>query len=201
MIHLAYFASGVVTYPFVEYAVHRWILHGPWDAFTAWRIHGAHHHDPDDPRFFKVPGKVSAGVAAISFLALPPGVVIGWLVGFYVFGVVHAGCHGQGPLAGRLPRSVVGHHAAHHARSDRIAYAVSVPFVDRIFGTRRAPVREWACGQNPMGAQSGRAAGTREDVAIAAVADSGRVEYVDVVVDGVAVRVRVWRGAMAEVAR
>ncbi len=196
------FAFGILSYPVLEYAVHRWVMHGPWSAFAYWRLHGAHHGDPSDASRYGVPFRLVAAVACGSWLVgVPWQVVAAWLVGLALFGPVHAATHGKGPLARALPRAWVSHHAAHHYRDERCAYAVTAPWVDVLFGTSpgRSTVRAWSSDGYPG---SGRVAASSPGAAAERAALEGEpattVGYRTVVVDGRPVRVRVWRGSLAE---
>lgn len=141
-------AASLPAYALVEYAVHRWILHGPWDAVTAYRVHGAHHADPEDVGHIGVP----PALVATTFLAIAIATrgVLGWfpssfmgglLVQFAVFELVHRGLHGHGTIARWLPRRLRAHHAAHHARDPGAAHGVTPmsAVVDRLFGTMPGP--------------------------------------------------------------
>ena len=50
------------------------------------------------------------------------------------YDLAHLGCHGLGPLRGAVPRSLVAHHAGHHADASR-NFSVTAPLLDRAFGT------------------------------------------------------------------
>ena len=126
------------VWPFVEYFAHRVAMHGAsrFGERTYRRVHGVHHEHPRDRSHYVVPPVAVALAAALLGLVLPCAFVGGLLVCLALYDLVHLGCHGLGPLRGRLPRSLVAHHARHHA-NDGVCFSVTAPPLDHLFGTAR----------------------------------------------------------------
>lgn len=174
-------AQAVASVPFyalVEYAIHRWVLHGPWAPDVAWRIHGAHHARPAEAKHIHVPPRLVCGIALVLGLVargalgyLPAGVLGGALIQFGMFELAHLACHGHGPLAGLIPKSVRSHHAAHHERDDGHAYAVSWPIVDRVIGPWPSSLWSYRVDGIPF---AGRVAATSPEAAAKAAASEIR---------------------------
>lgn len=164
-------ALVVAAQPFFEWALHRYVLHGP-----PRRVHGrtvdagvphrGHHEVPDDvggallgPSFA---ASDSVGVAA---LVTGVGLLTTPLVGRVPWrGIVTGVAAGVGGLAryewahllhhsGRRPRTARGrrlraHHMAHHHRDEGAWFGVTGDLADRVFGT--APHRARLDGFQPL---------------------------------------------------
>lgn len=130
--------TAPVAWPLLEYIAHRAALHGAarLGPRAYRRVHGVHHERPRDRSHYLVPPAAVALAAALLGLALPRAFVGGLLVSLAAYDLVHLGCHGLGPLRGRLPRALVAHHARHHA-DPRRCFSVTVPPLDRLLGTHR----------------------------------------------------------------
>jgi sterol desaturase/sphingolipid hydroxylase (fatty acid hydroxylase superfamily) len=120
----ALFAGGVVALTFVEYVVHRIVLHD----FVPAR-HGEHHANPDKPVltiFWQI-----WICFAIVYLIAGGAFLAGALVAYawYLF-VHHLAHHG----ADKLPLRLLNHHRAHHRFATR-NYGVSTTLWDHVFGT------------------------------------------------------------------
>ena len=130
---------GLVAYTFYEYAVHRWLYHGPLGALDA--LHAFHHDRPRtrySPPFFMTLGVCALNIAAArAFVDLSTAAVFGGavLLGYGYQSVVHALFHSRryrpDSLMGRLRR----HHLVHH-RDGRTNYGVITSFWDRLLGTQ-----------------------------------------------------------------
>ncbi len=129
-------ALGVACWPLAEYAAHRWAMHGLEGSASFRTIHGAHHERPRAAHHFAVPLVVVAPASAVLTLAAGPGFTGGLLLAMAAYDLVHMGCHGVGPLAGRVPNRLVQHHAGHHVTPSR-NFSVTVPWLDRALGTDR----------------------------------------------------------------
>ena len=126
-------AVGVVVWPFVEYAAHRWGLH-----VIAPRAHAAHHRRPGRLAHFTIPIVIAAPVAFVIGAALyvagaPLSPLGGLLASYVVYDLAHLAAHGLVPFPFR--RALVRHHARHHA-NQACNFGVSAPWIDRLFGTR-----------------------------------------------------------------
>lgn len=151
-------AAGVAAFSFVEYAVHRWLLHalamrlGP----RAYELaHGGHHRKPGDPSRRAVPllytVPVSAMLVGLARAAGGPGtglgIAAGLLAGYVVFELVHAAVHT--PRWGSRLKPLRRHHARHHHVDEGAAFGVSSPLWDWLLGTMPHQPHPWAVCPSP----------------------------------------------------
>ncbi len=150
-------ALALFLYPFFEYALHRWVLHGrflyryAWTAKVWKRIHYDHHQNPHDLSVLF--GALYTTLPPIFLLSLP----IAWAVagpsaGFAAFAaalLAFAGyefCHCVQHLPvtpnNRWLREIKKHHLAHHFHSEQGNYGITTALWDRVFGTGYASLRE-----------------------------------------------------------
>lgn len=133
---------GIVVWTAVEYALHRFVMHGV-QPFRRW--HALHHERP--AALICLPTALSAGlIATLVFLpALAWGglwrasaLTLGVLAGYLAYGLTHHATHhsrSHHPWIRERRRW----HALHHHRGDRaVCYGVSTGFWDRLFGTAPA---------------------------------------------------------------
>jgi sterol desaturase/sphingolipid hydroxylase (fatty acid hydroxylase superfamily) len=133
---------GVLAFGLLEYAVHRWVLHGPPSFAT--RGHSQHHARPAaliaTPPFVVIIAALAIGavlslVCAAGAAAL---VVFGMYAGYNYFALLHHWEHHHrrdvscGAYWRRLDRS----HRLHH-RQEGVNFGVSTTIWDRVFGTFR----------------------------------------------------------------
>jgi sterol desaturase/sphingolipid hydroxylase (fatty acid hydroxylase superfamily) len=132
--------AGFFGWGFLEYVLHRWILHGP---ATIARVNHAHHHaDPTlligTPIFVILIG--AAGIWLLLSLVMPASLaafaVFGLYAGYNGFAIVHhLGHHHAGRLASlRVVGRLEQFHDAHHARQN-VNFGITTTFWDRVFGT------------------------------------------------------------------
>jgi cyclopropane-fatty-acyl-phospholipid synthase len=127
---------GVAAWTLIEYAVHRFVLHG-LEPFSRW--HAEHHDRPK--ALMSTPTLLSASlVASLIFL---PGLLaaglwrafawtLGVLAGYLAYALTHHATHhwrSRGAWMARRKRW----HARHHHMG--ACYGVSSSFWDRVFGT------------------------------------------------------------------
>ncbi len=138
--------GGYLFWTLTEYWLHRIVFHfEPENGIGArvhWIIHGVHHDHPNDPLRLVMPPAVSIPLAAIFVLIfylvlgtpafLPFGA--GFLTGYLVYDMIHYYVHHHRPKTalGRRLREL---HMRHHFQNHDLAYGVSSPFWDRVFGT------------------------------------------------------------------
>jgi hypothetical protein len=157
------FLAGAVAWTISEYALHRFVGHGPRRtpprgllrfvspaAFAAEfnREHIAHHADPT--YFAPASRKALASAAAIGAFSAAGSLLVGprrafsFALGFgaaYVaYEVLHRRVHTH-PARGPLGRWRRRHHLHHHHGSPKVNHGVTSPFWDRIFSTEVNPVR------------------------------------------------------------
>jgi sterol desaturase/sphingolipid hydroxylase (fatty acid hydroxylase superfamily) len=142
---LAVFGVGFMLFTLVEYLVHRHVFHmlptSKIKEWVAYNFHGVHHDYPKDKSRLVMPPLVSVILATILFSACyfvigdwAYGFLPGFLSGYASYLAVHYIVH-----AFRPPKNVFKvlwiHHGIHHYKDDTVAYGVSSPFWDWVFGT------------------------------------------------------------------
>lgn len=146
MTALSFGLGGFLFYTFIEYAFHRWVLHG-----LAIFGHQDHHMDPRAP----IAMPFSTGLTIHTFLLVVLSLTLGldvalWTVfgcaaGYALFCQLHEIEHGDACLANRLWPSLHRHHMLHHEpkREGRRSgdagcnFGVLTTFWDRLFLTYR----------------------------------------------------------------
>jgi sterol desaturase/sphingolipid hydroxylase (fatty acid hydroxylase superfamily) len=135
--------AGLFVFSFMEYVVHRWVFHGPLQAFA--RGHAAHHLEPRgyDALPFFVPAVVLAAViglflpwlrAADAFV-LAAGIAFGY--------VAYGGCHfliHHRRFRHPLLRAWAARHHIHHHHPER-NFGVTSALWDALLGTRYVRLR------------------------------------------------------------
>jgi sterol desaturase/sphingolipid hydroxylase (fatty acid hydroxylase superfamily) len=140
-----------IAWGFVEYAFHRWVLHGR--PSIARRGHARHHADDTALIGLPFPVAVTAACAiwAILTLVFPVGVACLLVFGFYArynyYGLLHHLLHHRDrDLASVACLARFGQvHRIHHDRH-AVNYGVSTTIWDRLFGTFQ-PSNESGAGQ------------------------------------------------------
>ncbi len=139
-----------LVYPFVEYLIHRFLLHNralyrsPAFAKTWKRIHYDHHQDPN--RLDVLFGALWTTLPTIVIVTMPLGYIIGGLPGCaaaFSAGLVMISfyelCHCFHHL-NYMPRSSVVRrikqlHLAHHFHNERGNFGIMFSVIDHLFGT------------------------------------------------------------------
>lgn len=130
-------ALGLVCWSFVEYAMHRFVLHG-MRPFSDW--HAQHHQRPQ--ALISAPTALSATLIvglvflpALLLAGLRPAVAftLGIVVGYLAYGLVHHATHHWRSELGWLRQRKQWHAMHHHAQSSR--FGVTVSWWDRVFRT------------------------------------------------------------------
>lgn len=137
--------AGYIFFTLVEYMMHKHFFHmepdTPIKDKLQYSVHGVHHDYPRDKDRLAMPPFVSAAYAAISYLLftlilgdyglyfLP-----GFLIGYASYLGVHFIVHAYNPPKNFLKILWV-NHAIHHYKDPDIAFGVSTPLWDIIFGT------------------------------------------------------------------
>lgn len=129
---------GFVGWTFLEYFLHRFVLHH-LSPFKRW--HGEHHHNPTEA--VGTPTLLSLSLIAL-IIFLPSIYFMGWqigggfstglLFGYSIYTWVHHGEHhwrSQNTWFKKLKRA----HAIHHYAHDDCNYGVITTFWDRLFRT------------------------------------------------------------------
>lgn len=132
-------AAGAAAWPFVEYAAHRWAMHGLKRVAPRLykRVHGVHHLYPHDLSHFVIPVPAVALIATVlgaglCLLGVGLAPLGGLLLAFVAYDLGHLAAHGRAPFpfASALRR----HHEKHHADESK-NYGVTSPWLDRLLGT------------------------------------------------------------------
>lgn len=136
---------GMLAFTLVEYLLHRFVFHfraeTPKEQKLKYTIHGVHHAFPKDKDRLVMPPIISVGVALlfwIFFYALTGEFVwylfSGFLAGYSTYLIIHYSVHRHRPPKNFL-KVLWRHHSLHHYYSDDVAFSVSFPLWDWIFGT------------------------------------------------------------------
>lgn len=135
-------AAGLAAWSGIEYALHRFVLHGPMP-FRRW--HALHHARPT--ALIGTPTLLTA--ALFLMLAFLPALLLselwtacaltlGLLTGDLAYTITHHALHhwrGEGAWLRALERW----HALHHRAAQPCCYGVTSPFWDHVFGTIPKP--------------------------------------------------------------
>jgi 4-hydroxysphinganine ceramide fatty acyl 2-hydroxylase len=126
MIQLLCIIVGIVFWTFIEYATHRWILHGPLKAY-----HQLHHLNPRArsrvPWWLAIPILFIVSLASV-WIAL--GILVTWIFSSFLHTIFH---HKR--LKNKYFKELQKAHITHH-RFNYYNYGVMVTFWDRLFHTR-----------------------------------------------------------------
>ncbi len=143
-----FFFTGIFTWTFLEYVIHRFLGHQKKENNPVTAEHHRHHREGD--YFAPLWKKILLAAIVVAALAALVGVFLGWmngwvfsigLVGMYLaYEVFHKLLHILAPLTkyGRWARR---HHFYHHFKSPSKNHGVTSPLWDIVFRTH-APVKE-----------------------------------------------------------
>ncbi|MEQ8909860.1 MAG: sterol desaturase family protein [Vicingaceae bacterium] len=141
---LAYFFIGFLSFTFAEYCIHRFIYHLPTvyeEGGAAYALHGIHHKYPRDKKRLVMPPVLSVLIASIIlslnyFLMGEAGFpfTAGFLFGYAAYLSVHFIVHRFKPPKNFFKALWI-HHSIHHYQDDEVAFGVSSPLWDFVFGT------------------------------------------------------------------
>ncbi|MGE4233181.1 MAG: sterol desaturase family protein [Bacteriovoracia bacterium] len=144
---VTWFGLGIFTWSFLEYILHRWVLHyipstKVGKAFLA-RLHTNHHHDPKDETQVCVPLLFSLPIWAFMFsviLLFGGGTsasfifLCGLSLFMTIYDIVHFNTHYY--LAhNKLTKFQKKHHMLHHFSNSSKKFGVTSPVWDFVFGT------------------------------------------------------------------
>jgi len=135
---LAIVLLGLLLFSFIEYAFHRWLLHGSVRFLV--EGHRAHHQNPrgyDSLPFF-LPGLILLALAGLLAVVLPAArafLLIGTVaLGYAGYGLSHFVLH-RHRFRWSLGRRWAASHQVHHFQI-RTNYGVTTPLWDFLLGTR-----------------------------------------------------------------
>lgn len=142
---------GLALFPFIEYAVHRWILHARpvgsgWFYRMQRRTHYDHHQEPDRIDLLFTPlflfGPLLVAHALLFFaVSRSEGVTLalmaGSMLGYLYYEWVHYVAHLPGAPATAWGRWMKKVHRWHHYKNEHYWFGVTTPLVDWLMGTYR----------------------------------------------------------------
>jgi len=140
---LATILLGLLLFSFVEYAFHRWLLHGSVQFLV--EAHRAHHANPQgyDSLPFFLPGLILLALTGVVACLTPTSfafLLIGTMaLGYAVYGLSHFVLHHRHFHRG-FARSWAASHHVHHHRTDT-NFGVTTPLWDVLMGTRHVSRR------------------------------------------------------------
>lgn len=136
---------GIFSFTFVEYMIHRYLFHMDISNKIRERIqygaHGVHHEYPNDQGRLVMPPLLSIPLSTILFFIaylvignLAFSFMGGFFVGYGLYLFVHYIVH-----AWKMPKNIFKtlwiYHNIHHYQNEEVAFGVTSPLWDRIFGT------------------------------------------------------------------
>lgn len=142
------FVSGLLFWSFLEYVVHKGLLHfadvGAWFNMGLARIHARHHEYPEDVSQVIISPLQTLPLAGIIYLALclflTPGragaVMAGIISGYLAYESFHYAFHAPTPLTWRWLNVLRKYHARHHFETPDGRFGVTSPLWDLVFKTR-----------------------------------------------------------------
>jgi cyclopropane-fatty-acyl-phospholipid synthase len=132
--------AGLAGWTLVEYALHRYVLHGV-QPFCRW--HAMHHDRPRaliaSPTLFTASLFGVLVFAPALWLTAPwqaCAMMAGVLTGYLAYAALHHLAH-HGHIDGVWMRRHQRWHALHHRRGSEACYGVSLPLWDHVFGSAR----------------------------------------------------------------
>ena len=141
---LAAVLFGLVLFSFFEYAMHRWLFHGPAQVFQ--QGHLTHHQQPlgyDSLPFFLTPLAILA-LAGLLDLAAPTAVALlfagAFAAGYVAYGLSHWAIHNI-RFRNTLARRWAADHHIHHYHTDK-NFGVTTPLWDIVLRTRYVSTRK-----------------------------------------------------------
>ena len=150
----ALFVIGLFVWSFIEYILHRWILH--WEPQEPWkqkarRCFPSHRHHHDEPTGHRIHILLQMKIiviwiivytAILSALQFPLwwalAYAAGILIGYQGYEYVHVACHYL-PMKARWAATLKRHHALHHHRDETMNFGVTTTLWDRVFRTYWRP--------------------------------------------------------------
>lgn len=148
---------GWLAWSFVEYAAHRWIMHGHLPPHFLRQEHRAHHLDPTDLPTWRSLAHAVPGLLILALGSLAIRIAVGidarpLVVGLAFGGVSYVLAHRSAHSARRRSRWVPlpwRCHLGHHSVSARSNFGFSTVLWDRAMGTFEPPT----CLHEPEGAR------------------------------------------------
>lgn len=137
--------GGYFAWTILEYALHRFVLHGV-QPFRA--MHEQHHLQPHarigTPTLVSAPLFASLVFAPAWWLVGPwwaCALTLGVVLGYLAYAITHHLCHESGPADSAWSQRHKRWHGRHHRSAKPGCYGVSHRFWDHVFGTNLEPSR------------------------------------------------------------
>ncbi len=139
------FVVGMFAFTLIEYLVHRYVFHlfpdTPEKADFQYKFHGVHHEYPKDKDRLAMPPILSALIISLFFGLyylimgnLAYGFTAGFAIGYASYLGVHYMVHAFQPPKNFFKILWI-NHGIHHYKNDDVAFGVSSPLWDWVFGT------------------------------------------------------------------
>jgi 4-hydroxysphinganine ceramide fatty acyl 2-hydroxylase len=139
------FLTGLLSWTFFEYILHRFIFHfvaeQEWAQRFHYIVHGVHHEYPKDKQRLIMPPLPSIIGGAVFFFLfkLVLGLFVyaffsGFVTGYLFYALIHYSTHAFRPPKNRL-KYLWKYHSYHHFKYPDKAFGVSSPVWDYVFGT------------------------------------------------------------------
>lgn len=142
--YIVLFLSGTFVYTLAEYLIHRFIYHlEEYKNPQKWifKIHGMHHTTPRDKQRLVLPLPLSIPLAGffifIFWFIIGNYALIffpGFLMGYSYYLSLHYFIHTTKPPKNFF-RYLWKHHLLHHYKNETVAFSLTFPLWDLIFGT------------------------------------------------------------------
>jgi len=143
MMIFIYFLIGIVSWPVLEYLLHRFLGHDLKLNTEFKKQHTRHHVETDyfAPNLLKAVAAIPAGIVAmavVSFISgswqLGLGFTVGFISMYTFYELVHWTFHFHEPKTS-LGMKLRKHHFAHHFHNAKMNHGVTSTLLDRLFGT------------------------------------------------------------------
>jgi sterol desaturase/sphingolipid hydroxylase (fatty acid hydroxylase superfamily) len=139
------FFIGLITWTLVEYLAHRYIFHMlPTNKIKEkiqYTFHGVHHEYPRDKTRIAMPPAASVLILTVLFFFFKLFIgnyvytfLPGFIIGYSLYLGIHYMVHAMIPPKNKLNTLWI-FHSIHHYKDDTVAFGVSSPLWDIIFGT------------------------------------------------------------------
>ncbi len=151
--------AGLLFWTFLEYLLHRWMLHWEPEEKVQKMIrkcfpsHRSHHDEPmNERKNIKKQLKIivylmTVYCAFLWLIGFPLSIVLavnaGVLLGYQAYEYVHVACHHL-PMKNAWAALLKRHHAIHHHRDETVNFGVTTTIWDSVFRTTWKPARATA---------------------------------------------------------
>lgn len=143
---------GAFIWTFVEYLVHRFLLHSKPERTLLKKfqfyMHGEHHLHPTDPKRFLVPLFVSLPASTLSYVGFKlifssyaDPIFAGYILGYILYDFVHYSVH-YFRCQSRIGKWFKQYHFRHHFKENDRYFGVSNPLWDYVLFTAKLGKRK-----------------------------------------------------------